>query len=163
MCESRMLRKKSSTWRWFKKTLRNSKKKLKLLKKFWKKISKCWKRSLIKLKSWKKINKMFIRSRKMLLYRLMKIMRLLRIMSWTFVLIITSSEILLLLSKLKIENCEMLHERKIFEINKLKKIFLTKIQRFWLKKTSFVLLIIEINCLKTLSSLIKSIIKDWID
>ena len=28
---------------------------------------------------------------------------------------------LLLLLKLKIENCEMLHKRKIFEINKLKK------------------------------------------
>ena len=54
----------------------------------------------------------------------------------------------------------MLHERKIFEINKLLKTFLTKIQRFRLKEISFVLLIIEINYLKTLSSLIKLTIKN---
>ena len=67
------------------------------------------------------------------------------------------------LSKLKIENCEMLHKRKIFEINKLKKTFLTKIQKFRLKEILFVLLIIEINNLKTLSLLITLIIKDRID
>ena len=139
------------------------KKKLKLLKKILKRSSKCWKKSLIKLKSWKKINEMFIRSRKMLLCRSMKIMKLLKITSWTFALIITSSEMSLSLSKLKIENCEMLHKHKIFEINKLKKTFLTKIQRFRLKETSLVLLMIEINCLKTSSSLIKLIIKNRID
>ena len=64
------------------------------------------------------------------------------------------------LLKLKIENCEMLHERKIFEINKLKKTFLTKIQRFRLKETSFVLSMIEINYLRTLLSLIKLTIKN---
>ena len=67
---------------------------------------------------------------------------------------------LLSLSKLKIKNCEMLYERKIFEINKLRKMFLTKIQKFRLKKTSLMLSMIEINCLKTSSSLIKLIIKD---
>ena len=145
---------------WFKKTLKSSRKKLKLLKKIQKKISKCWKKSLIKLKNWEKINEMFMKFRKMLLCRLMKIIRLLKITLWIFALIITLSEMLLLLSKLKIENYEMLHERKIFEINKLKKTFLTKIQKFRVKKTLFVLLMIEINCLKMLSSLIKLTIKN---
>ena len=155
--------KKSSIWRWFKETLKSSRKELRLLKKILKRSSKCWKENLIKLKSWKKINEMFMRFQKMLLCRLMKIMKFLKIMSWTFALIITSSEMSLSLSKLKIENCEMLHEHKIFEINKLKKTFLTKIQKFRLKETSFVLSIIEINYLRTSSSLIKLMIKDRID
>ena len=122
--------KKSSIWRWFRRTLKSSKKKLRLLKKILKKNSKCWKENLIKLKSWEKINEMFMRSRKMLLCRSIKIMRFLRITSWTFALIITSLEMLLSLSKLKIKNYEMLHKRKIFEMNKLRKTLLTKIQRF---------------------------------
>ena len=106
------------------------KKKLKLLKKILKKSLKCWKENLIKLKNWRKINEMFMKSRKMLLCQLMKIMKLLKITSWIFTLIITSLKISLSLLKLKIKNCEMLHERKIFEINKSKKTFLTKIQKF---------------------------------
>ena len=70
---------------------------------------------------------------------------------------------LLSLLNLKIKNCKMLHERKIFEINKLKKTLLTKIQKFRLKETSLVLLMIKIDCRKTLLSLIKLIIKDRID
>ena len=70
---------------------------------------------------------------------------------------------LLSLLKLKIKNCEMLHERKIFEINKLKKTFLTKIQKFRLKEISLVLLMIKMNCLKISLSLIKLIIKNRID
>ena len=163
MCELRTLKKRSSTWRWFKETLKNSRKELRLLKKTRKRISRCWKRSLIKLKSWEKINEMLVRSRKMLLCRSMKIMRLLKITSWTLALIIASRKMSLSLSKLKIKNCEMLHERKIFEMNKLRKTLLTKIQRFRLKETLFVLSIIEINCLRTSSSLIKLIIKNWID
>ena len=163
MYELKTLKKRNSIWRWFRKTLKNSKKELKLLKKTLKKSSKYWKKNLIKLKNWKKINKMFIRSRKMLLCQSMKIIRFLKIMSWTFALIITSSKMSLSLSKSKIENCKMLHKRKIFEINKLRKTLLTKIQKFRLKKTSLVLLIIEINCLKISSLLIKLIIKNRID
>ena len=163
MCELKTLKKRSLTWRWFRKTLRSLKEKLRLLKKILKRSSKCWKENLIKLKSWKKINEMFMKSRKMLLCRLIKIMRLLKITSWILALIIASLEMSLSLSKLKIENCEMLHKHKIFEMNKLRKALLTKIQRFRLKETLLVLLMIEINCLKTSSSLIKLMIKDRID
>ena len=163
MCELRTLKKKNSTWRWFRKTLKNSRKELKLLKKILKRSSRCWKKNSIKLKNWEKINEIFIKFQKMLLCWSMKIMKLLKITSWTFALIITLLKMSLSLLKLKIENCEMLHERKIFEINKLKKTFLTKIQRFRLKETSLMLLIIEINCLRTSSSLIKLTIKDRIN
>ena len=46
---------------------------------------------------------------------------------------------LLSLLKLKFKNYEMLHKRKVFEINKLKKTLLTKIQKFRLKNITCVI------------------------
>ena len=53
--------------------------------------------------------------------------------------------------------------KKIFEMNILKKTFLTKIQDFRLNKTSLALLMIKINKLKILLLSIKSIINNQID
>ena len=90
-------------------------------------------------------------------------MKLLKITSWSSVLIITSLKMLSPSSKLKMKHCKISHWSKIFEMSIWEKTLLTKIRNFRLNETSLALLMIEINELKKLSLSIKSTINDQID
>ena len=108
-CESKMLKKRKSTWRNFKKILKSLKKWSRLLRRALKKISKWKKKILIKLKSWKKIDELRMTVRKMPLNQSMTKMKFLKITSWTSILIITSLKMLSSSSELKIKHCEISH------------------------------------------------------